>query len=250
MINTLFLKGIRLLKSLRERDATELAFGTTEEKDGASDPVPEGLIQGRDLLNAARDGYVYRASGKGHVTLLKRHKDLVLKVRPAFVHSAEMAEVARIFHLKPGLPVYKIESELTDEVKQHRDEASQALSEPEENETIYMNLRSVLQIMTFLSKGVCIPDEHVTAGIAPITLDDSGQAFDWTQVTAGHFVVHAQKHRPHDAEVAVSYRGYWFYIATDDVQSRAMLAILEVMFALQESGEKTAGPVLTLPVGG
>ena len=33
--------------------------------------------------------------------------------------------------------------------------------------TIYMNLRSVLQIMTFMAKGVCVPDEHVIGESRP-----------------------------------------------------------------------------------
>ena len=111
-------------------------------------------------------------------------------------------------------------------------------------------LRSVLQIMTFLSKGVCVPDEHVISGVAPVTLDQSGQPFDWTQVTAGNFIVRAQKHRPRVAEVAVPYRGYWFYIAPDDIQSRAVMAVYEILFAVQESEGRTAGPILTLPLGG
>ncbi|HMF35729.1 MAG TPA: hypothetical protein VKF17_03790 [Isosphaeraceae bacterium] len=78
----------------------------------------------------------------------------------------------------------------------------------------------------------------------------AGRPFDWTRVTAGNFVVHAQKHRPRAAEVAVPYRGYWFYIASDDVKSRAALAILEIVFGLQESDGKNVGPLLTLPVGG
>ena len=49
--------------------------------------------------------------------------------------------------------------------------------------------------------------------------------------------------------MAVPYRGYWFYIAPDDVNSRAALAILEVVFALQESDGKSVGPLLTLPIG-
>jgi hypothetical protein len=124
------------------------------------------------------------------------------------------------------------------------------LPNPLGNDTIYMNLRSVLQVMTFLSKGVCVPDEHVASGVAPVTLDENGQPYDWTQVTAGNFIVHAQKRRPRDAEVAVPYRGYWFYIALNDVPSRAALAILEIVFALQESGDRSAGPLLTLPIGG
>ena len=50
--------------------------------------------------------------------------------------------------------------------------------------------------------------------------------------------------------MAVPYRDHWFYIAKNDVDSRSVLAILEILFALQESDEKTAGPVLTLPTGG
>ena len=57
-------------------------------------------------------------------------------------------------------------------------------------------MRSVLQIMTFLSKGVCVPEDHVRSGVAPVTPGPDGRPFDWTQVTAGQFVVHSQKHRP------------------------------------------------------
>ena len=63
-------------------------------------------------------------------------------------------------------------------------------------------------------------------------------------------MVAAQKHRPRDAEVAVPYRGYWFYIPRQDVNSRAVLAILELLFSLQESDGKSPGPLLTLPLGG
>ncbi len=154
-----------------------------------------------------------------------------------------MEEVARIFKLMPGRSQYRIKSELTEE-------ANQRLPSPLGNDTIYMNLRSVLQIMTFLSKGVCMPEEHVRSGIAPMTPGPDGRPYDWTRLTRGNFLVHAQKHRPRSAEVAVPYRGYWFYIAQDDVNSRAVLAILEILFALQESDGKSVGPLLTLPVGG
>jgi hypothetical protein len=241
--NSLYNRGIRLLASLRARDATELAFGTDEETEVSSDPIPRSSIQGRDLLNAARDGYVYRTRGEGQVTLLKREKGLYLRIRDPYIHSPEMEEVARIFRLTPGLSKYRIRSELTEE-------ANQRLPSPLGNDTIYLNLRSVLQIMTFLSRGVCVPEEHVWSGIAPVTPGPDGQPYDWTRVTAGNFLVHAQKHRPRVAEVAVQYRGYWFFIAPNDVNSRAALAILEIVFALQESDGKSAGPLLTLPVRG
>jgi hypothetical protein len=240
--NTQYLRGIRLLSSLSEREALELAFGTDEESENSSDPMAKGVVQGRDLLNAAQGEYVYRTQ-EGQVTLLKRKKRLYLRIHPRYVRSPEMEEIARIFNLTPGLSKYRVESELSEE-------ANAKLPSPLGKDTIYLNLRSVLQIMTFLSKGVCVPDEHVASRIAPVTRGPDGQPFDWTRVTAGNFVVHVQKHRPRAAEVAVPYRGYWFYIAPDDVDSRAVLAILEVVFALQESDGTSRGPLLTLPIGG
>ncbi|MGO9599517.1 MAG: hypothetical protein ACLP7Q_16130 [Isosphaeraceae bacterium] len=241
--NAEFVRGIRLLSVLRERDGTELAFETNEESDISSDPIPKSSVRGLDLLNAAKDGYVYRTRGEGQVTLLKRERELYLRIRPGYVGSPEMQEAERIFHLSPGMSKYKIKSELTED-------SEQTLPSALGSDTIYLNLRSVLQMMTFLSKGVCVPEEHVRSGIAPVTCGPDGRLFDWTQVTAGHFFVCSQKHRPRAAEVAVQYRGYWFYIPQDDVNSRAILAILETFFALQESDGKTVGPLLTLPVGG
>jgi hypothetical protein len=241
--NSEFVRGIRILESLRQRDGTELAVEMDEEASGASDPIAKSSVQGRDLVSALKDGYVYRARGDGQVTLLKRERELTLRIRPAFVHSPEMEEVARIFGLIPGQSQYKLKSELSEE--SNREPPS-----PLGNDTIFMNMRSVLQVMTFLSKGVCVPKDHERSGVAPVTPGPGGAPFEWTGITAGNFIVHAQKHKPHDAEVAVKYRGYWFYIAPNDVKSRAALAVLEVLFALQESDGKNVGPLLTLPLGG
>jgi hypothetical protein len=241
--NARFLRGIRLLAALRDRDGTELELGTYEETDDSSDPIDRSSVGGRDLLNAAKDGYVYRADGGGQMTLRKRGKELYLRIRDPYVRSPEMEEVARIFGLVPGKKLYRIKSELTAEAKQSD-------PDPLGSETIYMNLRSVLQMMTFLSKGVCVPEEHVRTGIAPMTPGPDGRPFDWTTVTTGNFFVRSQKHRPRESEVAVEYRGYWYYIAPDDVKSRAVLAILEILFGLQEAGDKAPGPLLTLPLGG
>ena len=111
-------------------------------------------------------------------------------------------------------------------------------------------MRSILQIGVFLAKGVCVPPDHVTCGIAPMTLDETGQIYDWCSVTQGFFQVCSSRRKPKHAEIAVKYRGYWFYIAPDDVNSRAAMAIYEILFAVQESSGSSVGPLLTLPLGG
>ncbi|WP_157579437.1 hypothetical protein [Singulisphaera acidiphila] len=242
--NSRFLRGVQLLTAIDDQGGAELGFSMREENDTASGAIPANLVQGRDLLGAAKDGYAFRANRDGRLALHKREKELTLKIRSRFTHSPEMEELAQIFRLTPGLSRYKIQSEL-----QPNSESS-PLGAFGAGDTIYLNLRSVLQIMTFLSKGVCVPEEHVLNGVVPTTPGPDGRPFNWTQVTAGNFFVASQKHRPHDAEVAVQYRGYWFFIPRNDVNSRSVLAVLEIILSLQESDEKSTGPVLTLPVGG
>jgi hypothetical protein len=239
--NAVFLRGVRLLAEIDDMGGAEVGFSTSEDSKNASDPIAAALVRGSDLLGAAKDNYVYRALADGRMTLHKAEKRPVLKIRAPFVHSAQMEELAQIFKLKPGLGRYKIDSEL------QPDAESTPAGSHEGTNTIYLNLRSLLQIMTFLSKGVCIPEEHVRNGEAPMTPGPDGLPFDWTRVTAGNFSIASQKHRPRDAEVAVHYRGYWYYIPRDDVNSRSVLAILEVLFSLQDADDNTASPVLTLP---
>ena len=244
--NVRFLRGVKLLAEIDDRGGAEIGYSTTEETQGASDPIPVGLVEGSDLLGAAKDGYVYRDKGNGRVALYKRRRGLELKIRSPFHRSPEARELAEIFNLTPGLNRYKIESEL------EPDSQSSLPGALPGGDTIYLNLRSMLQIMTFLSKGVCVPEEHVRSGEAPTTPGPDGRPFDWTSITAGNFFVASRKHRPSDseAEVAISYRGYWFFIRKADVDSRSALAVLEVLFSLQESDDVASGPVLTLPASG
>jgi hypothetical protein len=236
--NERFLRGVRLLAEMDDAGGVEVGFATTEEIRGASDPIPVGMVEGRDLLGAAKDGYVYRDKGNGLVALYKRNRGLELKIRTPFNTSPEAKEIAEVFNLEFGRTRYKIESELEPDAK------SEALPG---SDTLYLNLRSILQIMTFMSKGVCVPIEHVQSGEAPTTIGADGRPFDWTSITAGNFFIASQKHRPRDAEIAIHYRGYWFFIPKNDVDSRSALAVLEILFSLQESEDVASGPVLTLP---
>ncbi|WZP00953.1 hypothetical protein EP7_002615 [Isosphaeraceae bacterium EP7] len=242
--NARFRRGIQLLEEIDDRGGAEIGFSTSEDDEGASESIAADQVKGADLLAAAKDGYVFRTKGAGRMALYKRDKELTLKIRAPFRDSPEMAEMAEIFHLTPGLARYKIKSEL------QPNSQSSPPGALDDGSTIFLNLRSMLQIMTFLSKGVCVPEEHAQNGLAPMTPGYDGRPFDWTSVTAGNFFVASQKQRPKDAEVSVFYRGYWFFIPKTDVDSRSILAVLEILFSLQDTGKETGGPVLTLPTGG
>lgn len=141
------------------------------------------------------------------------------------------------------MPLYRIRSE------QNVEADPDGLPGPLGDDTIALNMRSILDIMTFLSKGVHVPAAHVADGEAPTTPGVDRPVHDWTGVTAGFFAVRCQKHRPKHAEVAVPDRGYWFYIDRADASSRATLTLLEVLLELQEVEQETVSPLLTLPLG-
>ena len=183
------------------------------------------------------------------MTVRKQQKTLVLRVREQDRNSPEMQEFARIFRLKSGLTIYKLKSELSGEHPARQEGVADEF-DLGSGDTIFVNMRSMLQIGVFLSKGVCLPECHVTSGVAPMTVDETGQLYDWSTVTQGLFQVCSSRRRPKNAEVAVKYRGYWFYIPSNDLNSRSVLAIYEILFAVQESSGSTVGPLLTLPLGG
>ena len=105
--------------------------------------------------------------------------------------------------------------------------------------------------MTFLSKGVCVPEEHVHRGIAPVTPGPDGQAL---RLDAGHRRATSsctpRSTGPEMRRWPSSTGDTGSTSLRDDVNSRAALAILEILFALQESDGKNVGPLLTLPLGG
>lgn len=237
-----FRYAVGLLASLRNRSAIELSFKTTEEPETV-ESIEVSEIKAGDLIAAAKDKLVFHPQADKRLKLSRKEKVLVLQIRPDFVESHEMQELWRVFNLIPKQSFYKMKAEQADE------------ETPDHNgvppgDTIYLNMRSILQIMTFLSKGVRVPEEHVLCGIAPTTPGPDGVAFDWTPTTEGVFCVQVQRRRPRNTECAVKYRGYWFYINLNDVNSRASLATLEILFALQESEGTPQVPQLTLPLGG
>ena len=155
-----------------------------------------------------------------------------------------MHEVARIFHLTPGMSKYKIKSELVEENEQ---KLPSALG----NDTIYLNMRSVLADHDLpLQRRVRSRGARAVGHRAGDPGPD-GRPFDWTQVTAGQFFVHSQKHRPRGAEVAVQYRGYWFYIPQDDVTFAGDPGDpRDPSSHFKSPTARLPGPLLTLPVGG
>lgn len=108
--------------------------------------------------------------------------------------------------------------------------------------------RSPLATMFYLSNGIDIPEEHVRKGFVTVTRAPDGTPIDWQEVMGGIFRVRSGKDQPDDAYVAVRHRGYWYWIADDDLETKTTMGLLGFMMALQSVGSpQGAAPLLTLP---
>jgi len=238
-----FTYAVDLMIGLQNRGAVKLRVATRD--DEAHGAVPGQAPLGKDTILAAEAGYVYRSADE-QVTLLERARLMALAVRPEEVGAADMMELTRVFRLESGLTAYVVQAQ-EDVTIDLNSESAASVPPPEPTDTILMNVRSGYQAMSFLSKGVDVPPAHVREGSVHMFKGPDDRPFDARQLTRGLFHVCVQKHRPFRSDVAVHHRGHWFYIADDDIQSRATLNFLKMTIDLN-SQSGSAGPVLTLPL--
>ncbi len=112
--------------------------------------------------------------------------------------------------------------------------------------------RSISSMLYYLSQNVAIPERHKEDGLVTITKTTDGEEFNWDKTPAGTMLkVRSKKWgKPDNAFVSVPYRGAWFYIADNDLNSKSTFTLLKQLFSLQAGHIRDAGPTLTLPVGG
>ena len=100
--------------------------------------------------------------------------------------------------------------------------------------------RSLIGIMSFLSRGVEVPEAHREQG----RVVDMGS---WEDLVP--FRILSSQEKPGDVFAAVRYQGHWFYIEHTDHESKRAFNLLIYLFQLQAPETSAAAPVLTLPTG-
>ena len=110
----------------------------------------------------------------------------------------------------------------------------------------YAQVRSVLELLNYVSKGVDVPKEHFQQGVARITYDEHKKPFDWHVVTHGQMRVHSSRNKPTDDYLSIRYHGYWFYIKDQDFHSKETLNIISVIMGIYQGDVKSILPVFTV----
>jgi len=112
--------------------------------------------------------------------------------------------------------------------------------------------RSLMGILYYLSQGVEVPAQDLESHLAvATTVDEDGG--NWSdELYDGFFRVRVAEERPPDAQVflEVPYRGHWFYIPDDDLETKSTWGLLAQLVSLQAGGEAQGlVPALTLSAG-
>ncbi|HEX2254755.1 MAG TPA: hypothetical protein VHQ65_15925 [Thermoanaerobaculia bacterium] len=123
-----------------------------------------------------------------------------------------------------------------------------ALDRPAGEAMIYP--RSLIGVLFFLSQAVEPPPEHAEDGLVTVTRTPAGEPFAWSEVTGDLLRIRSGAQAPEGAFVAVPYRGHWYWIADDDLNSKTTFGLLTQLYSLQSGDRSSSAPLLTLPVGG
>ena len=160
--------------------------------------------------------------------------DLVLRLKPQEELTKSIARLQELL----GVKVINNELRLTNNF----------LNRPENG--LAVRTRSMMGIFFYLSHNAEVPASHLADGLVTQTKGKNETIFDWNKVTGGLFRVKSTASRPPHPFVAVPYRGNWFYIADNDLESKSTFMLLTQLFNLQAGQIKTVAPALTIGVGG
>jgi len=106
--------------------------------------------------------------------------------------------------------------------------------------------RSMLGVLYFLSQAVEVPPEHEQLGWVTVTRDRDGNRFDWHRVLGGIFRVHSGAEPPAGGALRVRYRGSWFWIADDDLDSKSTLSLVSLLLTLKSGDAGGPTPLIAI----
>ena len=109
---------------------------------------------------------------------------------------------------------------------------------------VTMRVRSVLELMGYLARGVQLPQEHIDEqrAVGANTPPDASR-------TAVPLRVLSSTEQPAGAYVAVRYGDHWFYLPHSDSDSKRAFGLLQYLFQMQAPQPQGGTPVITVPAG-
>ena len=234
------MEALKLMNELYIDGLIDFAYGVKSSMGAGKIPlekmdtraIPQGLQYGLQFMTRD-DPKVFEP--------LKLFKPLFLRFSKRSDDDPRARRLRKLLDLNPNKYSFGIVDTANSGVEQLRSESGKLsqVFEPGTNlDEIVVNTRSMMEVLFFASAYVQAPNEEVS----------SKAARDIGPVEPLWFNVLSSQHEPPDAWLKVKFRGYWFYIPTSDLSSRASFGMLDAIFESVVGNVPGAKPLLTLPV--
>ena len=221
------------LRILQEQGLVEV--GRIEKLVPVNSRIQRSTLTAAESRDAAEKGFVYQDSDRPDELVLSRKKQAsVLRFSPNAVGTTEHALIVELLNLDPSLLVFELDPAFEGSLTERN----------QKNKNLNVGLRSLLEMMFLVSKGVQVPQCHLESSIAP----SNDYAVDWQPMIGGFRVLTCDE-EPDCAAVSVCYKGCWFYIADNDQDSKTAFFFVKLIYDAQIQGGGAENlPVLTLPL--
>lgn len=131
-------------------------------------------------------------------------------------------------------------------VTKHSPDLWLVTSTPTAKNQVYIETRTVIGLLYYLSKGVDVPECDIANKQVRMTYYPDGKVFDWHVVTKDMIRVRTSKTKPENAYVAITYRDSWFYIPETDFASKETLNLLAIIMGIYQTKVQSSLPVFTI----
>lgn len=124
----------------------------------------------------------------------------------------------------------------------------QAIGITSDGKTMALATRSLFSALYFLAQGVDVPAADAARGSARKQTYAAGGPFDQMNPRGQLFRVSSSTTEPELAAVKIFYRGSWFYIADNDMDSKVTFALVSMLVMLQSGDTAKITPLISLPL--
>jgi hypothetical protein len=247
-----FLETISLLEKLNMEGLADLAPGAGYALWSSSigpvgkEPLAQAVLAAATVYAKQAGGdLVENADGKYDLHIFSRR--INMRFAPAAANSPDAQRLKSLLRLDPkrsSYPIRDFEFAALEKGLAYVG-APPATLDPESIwGEIGVRGRSMMEIMQIASTNVQVPQEDIDKGNVFVDPSSPSPA----PAEDGMFIVKSSKDEPTNATVRTRYRGHWFYIEDNDLNSRQSFALLNALFAVTAGTVPGANPVLTIPV--